>query len=639
MNYRAEIDGLRAIAVLPVILFHAGVTAFPGGFVGVDVFFVISGYFVTTLILEDLELGRFSIAGFYERRARRILPALYLVMAWCLPFAWAWMLPTQFGNFAQSLVAVTLFVSNILFWAESGYFEPAAEEKPLLHTWSLAVEEQFYLLFPLLLILLWRGGRARAFAAILLISILSFALSEWVWRDRPVANFYLIPSRAWELLAGAICAFLQRGRSLPGNGPLAALGLGLILLCIFAYDETMRFPGASALPPVLGAALVILFAQPGTRTARLLSRRLLVGVGLISYSAYLWHQPLFAFARLRGYYPPGLAVMLGLALLSLGLAWLSWRFVERPFRGHPPAIGRSGLVAGGAVAAAAFITLGALGHSADPEARRGLSAAAAGLEAPPPNQGLDPACDGHASLAAPCRTATRPEILLWGDSYAMHLAGALQASKSTVGFVQLTKSQCAPMLGIAVAGTVTTWQDCIAFNDTVLALLRSQPQIRYVVLSTPFSIVRQTVHDRSGATIDDDADFVLEQFRLTVDAIRAAGALPVVVSPPPANGYDIRQCLAESRAFGQPTDRCDFTPSQFSRLTRTARGFLERAEAFVPVIDLAALICASGTCRAEAEGVFLYNDAGHLSHEGSAWLGARFDLVGKILVAAGQPAR
>lgn len=197
---------------MPVILFHAGFSSFAGGYVGVDVFFVISGYLITIILINDLDAGRFSLARFYERRARRILPALFVVLLACLPFAWLWMMPSQLTDFAQGLVAVVFFASNVLFWRQSGYFAAAAELNPLLHTWSLAVEEQYYLLFPLFLLTLWRFGRARVFWTVVVLAAVSLLVAEWGWRNSPSANFYLAPSRAWELLAGSICAFLTVGR-------------------------------------------------------------------------------------------------------------------------------------------------------------------------------------------------------------------------------------------------------------------------------------------------------------------------------------------------------------------------------------------------------------------------------------------
>lgn len=332
MIYRPEIDGLRAIAVIPVILFHAGLTLFSGGYVGVDVFFVISGYLITSILIGELEQDNFSIIRFYERRARRILPALFFVMLCCIPFAWKWMLPSELKDFSQSVVSVVFFASNILFWREEGYFAPAAEMKPLLHTWSLAVEEQYYVLFPIFLLLAWRFGRRSVFWSICAIAALSLAASEWSWRNAPSANFYLAPTRAWELLAGSICAFLLSGREPRASNALSLAVLGLIVFAIFYFDDSTPFPSVYALAPVLGTALIILFGGSGSWAARLLSTRSFVGIGLISYSAYLWHQPLFAFARIRSVLEPSPELMMALAALSLVLAYFSWRYVETPFR-------------------------------------------------------------------------------------------------------------------------------------------------------------------------------------------------------------------------------------------------------------------------------------------------------------------
>jgi peptidoglycan/LPS O-acetylase OafA/YrhL len=332
LKYRTEIDGLRALAVVPVILFHAGFELFSGGIVGVDVFFVISGYLITTILIEDIENKRFSIVNFYERRARRILPALFFVILVCIPFAWMWMLPNQMKNFSQSLVAVSLFASNILFWRESGYFDAVAEEKPLLHTWSLAVEEQYYILFPIFLILTWRFGKNRVFWMIVVMAAISLLLSEWGWRNRPTANFYLAPTRAWELFAGSIAAFIVQKQGVQKNNFLAMLGLSAIVFAIFFYDETTPFPSVYALVPVLGVVLLVLYANEETFAAKLLSTKGFVGIGLISYSAYLWHQPLFAFARIHSLEHPSLWLMVGLTSASLALAYLSWQYIEKPFR-------------------------------------------------------------------------------------------------------------------------------------------------------------------------------------------------------------------------------------------------------------------------------------------------------------------
>ncbi|MEE9387195.1 MAG: acyltransferase family protein [Paracoccaceae bacterium] len=348
MKYRREIDGLRAIAILPVVLFHAGFTALGGGFVGVDVFFVISGYLITSILVADMEGGKFSILTFYERRVRRILPALFVMMAICVPFAWVLMLPEQLAQFGRSVVAVPFFVSNILFWRESNYFAPAAEEKPLLHTWSLAVEEQYYLIFPIVLFWLWRYGRQKTATAIIVMSVASLAIAQWGSRNEPVANFYLAPTRMWELFAGSLCA-LYGTENRQGNNLLSALGLGAILFSMLAFDAATPFPSAYALVPVVGTVFIVIWGSGQTYVARLLGLPVFVGIGLISYSSYLWHQPLFAFARILMDAEPSSKTMMGLGLVSFMIGAASWRWVEQPFRLKAKGTGRGILTGRGAL--------------------------------------------------------------------------------------------------------------------------------------------------------------------------------------------------------------------------------------------------------------------------------------------------
>ena len=299
MRYRSEIDGLRSIAVVPVILFHAGFELFSGGFVGVDVFFVISGYLITVILIEDLENKRFSIIGFYERRARRLLPALFFVMVISIPFAWMWMLPDPLENFGQSLVSTSLFSNNILLILTSAdYWEIKATYKPLLHTWSLAVEEQYYIIFPIFLLITWSLGRKKVLWLIFIIAAISLILSEYGWRKDINSNFYSTPSRAWELLAGSIGAFFVYYKGVQKNNLFALLGITAIILSIFVYDEKTPFPSLYTLVPVFGSLLLVLYAEKNTFVAKILSTKLFVGIGLISYSLYLWHQPVLAFARI-----------------------------------------------------------------------------------------------------------------------------------------------------------------------------------------------------------------------------------------------------------------------------------------------------------------------------------------------------
>lgn len=332
LRYRPEIDGLRALAVVPVILFHAGFSLFSGGFIGVDVFFVVSGYLITSIILKDLEAGKFSFTGFYERRARRILPALFLVMLSCIPFAWTLMMPLERKDFAISMASVVFFASNIVFWLQSGYFDTAVELKPLLHTWSLAVEEQFYIIFPIALLFMWQFGRKTSVRLVSAAALVSLILCEFASRNHPNFNFFWAITRAWELMAGSLCAFAAVRPSKMRDEILSAIGLGLIVASIFWFDSSTRFPSAYALMPVGGTCFIILFANNSTLTARFLCVRILVGIGLISYSAYLWHQPILAFARIFTDAPVEGELAFFLACSSLAVAYPTWRYVERPFR-------------------------------------------------------------------------------------------------------------------------------------------------------------------------------------------------------------------------------------------------------------------------------------------------------------------
>jgi peptidoglycan/LPS O-acetylase OafA/YrhL len=339
-NYRADIDGLRAIAVLSVVFFHAGLGV-GGGFVGVDVFFVISGFLITSLILRDLDRGSFSIVEFWERRARRIFPALAVVVIVTLIAGWFLMLPFGLQVIGQSAVALTVFASNIQFWRTSGYFDPAAEENPLLHTWSLSVEEQFYLIVPLLLCLVFALRFQRRLGLILGVGVLaSFLVSVYYLGRDPKGAFYLLPSRAWELGAGSLLVLARPVSNSAFRGLMAWLGLASVLYACFFYDAHTAFPGFAAIMPVMGAVLLIWAGMTGgaadeskpTLVQRFLEAKLLVGIGLLSYSFYLWHWPFFAFHRYLFSDSPGVPLALGYIILALLISIASLKYIERPFR-------------------------------------------------------------------------------------------------------------------------------------------------------------------------------------------------------------------------------------------------------------------------------------------------------------------
>lgn len=372
LKYRPEVDGLRAVAVISVVLFHAGFATFQGGFVGVDVFFVISGYLITSIILSELDRGFFSLRNFYERRARRILPALFFVMLVSIPFAWTWLPPGDMREFSQSLIATSTFLSNVFFWHKSDYFDVAAELKPMLHTWSLAVEEQYYILFPLLLVVLrkWSRQWVWVFGTVAIVLAISLAASEWAVKFHSRAAFFLLPFRAWEIFVGAIAAWYLTSRttsavSLSVADVLNAIGLGLIAYAALDYSHATPFPGAHALLPVVGTVLIILFAQQGTIAARVLGFKLLVGIGLISYSLYLVHYPVFVFLRHLGFEDPLSKPFLVSYVVVAALSMFSFHCVERPFRCRGSWSGGRHAMLAGPVAVVLVVSFGILGYTTD----------------------------------------------------------------------------------------------------------------------------------------------------------------------------------------------------------------------------------------------------------------------------------
>jgi peptidoglycan/LPS O-acetylase OafA/YrhL len=333
MKYRADIDGLRAFAVLPVVLFHAGFGLFSGGYVGVDIFFVISGYLITSIISSEIDAGNFSFVRFYERRIRRIFPALYVVVFLSLPFSWWLLTPAQLKDFGQSMVAVTLFASNILFFLESGYFEAASELKPLLHTWTLAIEEQYYLIFPFLLLFFKRVGWTRSLFLFLFLSSLIFTFLRG--GADPSEQFYMLHYRAWELLAGAAVSIfaLDKLNFKAWNNSLSVLGLLLIGFSVFWMSSATAFPSIYSLAPVLGAFLIIV-TDGSYISKNILGNKVLVSIGLVSYSLYLFHQPIIVFFNVfYGGHAPFIGSVAAV-LITFGLSYLSYHYIEAPFRGR-----------------------------------------------------------------------------------------------------------------------------------------------------------------------------------------------------------------------------------------------------------------------------------------------------------------
>jgi peptidoglycan/LPS O-acetylase OafA/YrhL len=360
LRYRPEIDGLRAVAIIPAVFYHAG---FGVGFASIDVFFVISGYLITTIILKDLVEDKFSLLYFYERRVRRILPAMFFVMLVSLPFAWFYLMPVDFRQFSTSVVGVATFTSNLVFLRQSGYFEPEVALKPLMAFWSLAVEEQYYIIFPILLILIWRFAKRLILPSLVILFFLSLGYAEWAAHNRPGAAYYILQTRGWELLAGAFAAIYLMKRDVKPvadsiDQTFSVIGLLLILYSLLLFDKEMTWPGLYALIPTGGTILIILFATNGTLVKWFLSNRLFVGIGLISYSVYLWHQPIFAFYRHAMLGQTSTPVYLLLILLSYLLAIVSYRYIETPIRKRNGIVSQKGVFFIALAACISFVAVG-----------------------------------------------------------------------------------------------------------------------------------------------------------------------------------------------------------------------------------------------------------------------------------------
>lgn len=414
-----------------MVFYHAGFTGFSGGFIGVDIFFVISGYLITAIVWDEIVLGQFSLVRFYERRARRILPALFAVFLACYVAGWFLLVPEDYSQLGEAIASALLFVSNIWFWQNSGgYFQSATDYMPTLHTWSLAVEEQFYIFLPLLLMALYRFARPLLLPATVLIVLCSLVLAAWATPRMPSASFYLLPTRIWELGVGALLALGVVRTEFPRlfREIVGVFGLVAVLTPVVLYDGNLSFPGLAAVPPVLGTAALIWAGTVGpVMVSRLLSLRLLVSLGLISYSLYLWHWPIMAFARIRLFtveLEP--AWQVGIVLASIIAGWASWRFIERPFR-EPVHVGGmtqfrilvlsfAGIVGLGVLSVALMITGGMATQRFSSEQLVALDRIVGDEDEPQ-------RCSGARSVSKLCTfgdvyTDTTPSWLVLGDSHA-----------------------------------------------------------------------------------------------------------------------------------------------------------------------------------------------------------------------------
>jgi peptidoglycan/LPS O-acetylase OafA/YrhL len=660
--YRPDVDGLRAAAVIPVVLYHAGLPGFSGGFVGVDVFFVISGYLITAIVAGEVQRGQFSIGQFYERRVRRIFPALFFMLAAVMVAAWFLFLAGDFEDLGRSAAATTVFASNFYFWQQAGYFEASSELRPLLHVWSLAVEEQFYIVLPLVLLAVYRVSPASHGAAsarnahrnVVAVLALAFALSllvsEWAVRHEPSAAYYLTPARAWELLLGALLALRAVPPIPAGVWRELAAGAGLLLMAcsVVFYSEATAFPGFHALLPCLGAALV-LHAAPGTCAGKWLALRPVVAIGLLSYSLYLWHWPLFVFARYLNVFPLTLVQSLAVVLLAVGLAWLSWKYVESPFRTRAVGGQRGTLFAMALAAASLLVAAGLAVHwQAGVPAR--LPAAVNALEAGAGSRSayhrkcLSLGGNRVAPVDA-CEVGAEgapPAWALWGDSHASSLAEAFGDVLAThqTSLLLLANAGCPPVLGIVSANIES---HCPQYTQAALAEIERR-DLRKIILVARFAppvegfstalgpaekgkSLRLLNNPAGTITSDDERRaYYLQQFNLTVKRLTDAGRQVVLVYPVPETGYDIPSTLARLQWRSETAVSFNRPLADYLRRQAFAFTMLDNALGLpgVTAIYPQDVLCDADVCRTAAQGRTLYVDDNHLSLEGARLVADRF---------------
>ncbi|HYW56839.1 MAG TPA: acyltransferase family protein [Polaromonas sp.] len=660
MTYRPDIDGLRAIAVLSVVFFHAGIQSFPGGFAGVDIFLVISGFLITRILIEMIEAQQFSLVNFYIRRTRRILPALYVVIVSVFLLGLFVLLPLELVGLSKSILATNLFVSNFLFWKQAGYFDAAAELKPLLHTWSLAVEEQFYVVWPLLLALSYRRGWRLKWIVVTLL-VLSFAAAGLLLVETPDAVFYLLPFRAWELLMGAALAAGYLGSIAESRWKhiCSLVGLGLLLVSVFFLNKALPFPGWNALPPCLGAVLLIAAGKDAVVNRYVLSARPLVLVGLISYSLYLWHWPLLVYVRVLNLGQLPVADAIVAIGISMVLAWLTWRYIEQPFRANGEAGRPVGLLVKfalpGLLLCAAAGT--ALAYKGFPERIRPdvVAAQEAALDFNASRSGCHL---GMANIVLPpwanCTSqrltgTTKTGVVVWGDSHAEAIVPGVRVMSGLAEseMLQLTKTSCPPLIGAKVIRGGTEYQECETFNRKVLALLTESSAVTTVVLAARWPVyvlgapfgAPEELPGTAGYALTIGAPNVpisitsVEVFEAalgnTVELLVRAGKKVVVVGSVPEMKFDVPACVARARMALSGGIECGLdhqaVGQRISMVDAAVDRLATRAQAVAVYPDR--ILCQHGYCDVEGpEGQVLYHDHNHLSTAGARFVFSKLRL-------------
>ena len=642
---RTDIQALRGFAVLIVLFYHAKISLFSAGYLGVDVFFVISGFLITRLIKNGIDSGGFHFSDFYFRRAKRLLPAAYVTFLATALLAPIFLTSTEMMDFRAQMVGAVTFTANIVLWRQSGYFEGTAELKPLLHVWSLAIEEQYYFLLPAVLVFIPRRFWLRTAMFALFASLI---LCFFMVQRKPTAAFYLLPTRGWELTIGSVGALLIVGDRLQHLLKIFFWPALITLLVLPLMLLGPIHPGPGALLICLATLVLILREHPLLSTSAVMHG--LSRVGDMSYSLYLIHWPLFAFlnnvwiGETGSEQPTGIRV--ALIVLSLVLAYLLNRYVEVPFRQAD--IRRNIRVIACTVAASLGLILVTAGITQSFASTRDYAFIRR------INHGFGVACEFTENFKpiSECRNSDKPEILIWGDSFAMHLVPGIFGMKGGAPpIVQATRSVCGPLVGYAVQrdqGYDRKWgENCIQFNDSIVKYLKTADSVKVVVLSSPFGqfvnkderLLRRDERDGAYRLVDAGVPEAVEGLKRTADAIRSMGKRVVVVAPPPASGFDIGRCL-ERIDSGLPTmgvaKGCMLDMNAYRKYMGSVLALMDALpqQVGIDVVSFDPYLCEGELCKTNMDGTFIYRDGGHFSHEGSVFMANKMSLVERIGLAA-----
>ncbi len=680
--YYAHVDGLRAVAILAVVIYHAAPQWLTGGFIGVDVFFVLSGFLITRLIAREIATETFSLVSFYARRIRRLLPAATVTLVGVAGLAYFILLPDAYQSFGKSLSNTALFVSNFYFMKHSGYFDAPAHLVPLLHTWSLSVEEQFYVFWPILLAIVAPKVQPRLVLAMgVILCLASLAFAQYKLGHARGFVFYMLVTRFWELGIGALLALTIERIALKGwqSEAAAVVGVAAIITSAAVLTKASVFPGLAAVPACLGTALVIAAgARRGSFTIQSLSWRPVVFIGLISYSLYLWHWPLLALARYyaqRGLTPIEITAVISLSVIA---AILSWRFVERPFRRPSaaaviPPIAKRGSTSsqGGSsgkfakyvfddtqavrVGALVIVLSALLGGAINwgegwpwrlqPQLRQVFQNMGGANELRRSCDGFDQifANDERCNFGRKKQRAESYQLALMGDSNGDHFVPVARAfaSRANLAGRQVTQSACPPILGVANSHW-RDWQkrNCLAYQSQIMKFVDANPDLKFVILSASWQAFRffpsgqmtaagnlkglQVFQEQAGKMGYVQTDFRY-YFAATVLYLRSHGISVLLLGQVPhyysAGGLPIR-CVANALKENKSTRQCNISKDLALKRLLASERFFESLAARIKGVSFfspSAHLCKDGSCSPLAGGTFLYRDPGHLSSAGARY--------------------